>query len=221
MGLWTWWAEDALTPLSSLSDFAVAPARDVSRIALLTHLSDATVAQRFAAGHTCYVAFLAQTPVAYGWVARTHAELGELQLHLRLPAGECYLWDFATLPAWRGLGIYPRLLQAILRAERAARVWIAHAPENRASQRGIRHAGFQMVGQLSFAQDGRAALAQRGDPQRALAGAALLAVPLITVHDAVELNPCWGCFITRQQTSNQPPRLCGADCCSLRKGDGH
>lgn len=217
MGLWTWWAEDALAPLSSLSGFAVAPARDVSRVAPLTGLSDATVTQRFAAGQACYVAFLAQTPVAYGWLARTQAELGELQLDLRLPPGECYLWDFATLPAWRGLGIYPRLLQAVLRAERAARVWIAHAPENRASQRGIQQAGFQLVGHLSFAQDGRAALAQRGDVQRAQAGAALLAVPLITPDDAIELNPCWGCFIARQQASHQPPRLCGAYCCSVQQ----
>ena len=28
-----------------------------------------------------------------------------------------HLWDFVTLPAYRGRGVYPHLLQAILRAE--------------------------------------------------------------------------------------------------------
>src|SRR5262249_35635739 len=49
---------------------------------------------------------------------------------------------------WRGLGIYPRLLQAILAREagEAQRFWIGHVRENRASGRGIVKAGFGTIG---------------------------------------------------------------------------
>lgn len=49
-----------------------------------------------------------------------------------LAPGDRGLWDFATLEGWRGRGIYPRLLQAILRAEEknADCFWIGHRGDN-------------------------------------------------------------------------------------------
>jgi hypothetical protein len=73
--------------------------------------------------------------VAYGWVADAGAAIGELDVAFRLEANDRYLWDFVTLPAWRGRGVYPHLLQAILRAEEGGRFWIINAPENVASAR--------------------------------------------------------------------------------------
>jgi hypothetical protein len=118
---------------------------------------------------------------------------------LVLPRGDRYLWDFATLPAWRGRGLYPHLLQGIIAAEaaEAARLWIIHAPENRASCRGIVKAGFAPVGELSFRADGSAGFRPHDRPERARVGAALLGVPLLDADGpATEaLAPCWHCAI--------------------------
>ncbi|MBC8075410.1 MAG: hypothetical protein H7Y32_04990, partial [Chloroflexales bacterium] len=84
----------------------------------------------------------------------------------------------ATLPAWRGIGLYPRLLQAILAAESdtAARFWIAYLPENHASARGITKAGFRSVGAV-VGTDGQLRLHAGSDGARGIHGAALLGLP--------------------------------------------
>lgn len=85
----------------------------------LAALDPAEIRARLAGGHRPYVASLDGAPAAYGWVAGTGATIGELGVTFVLPAGDRYLWDFATLPAWRGRGIYPQLLRAIIAAESA------------------------------------------------------------------------------------------------------
>lgn len=116
-----------------------------------------------------------------------------------LPRGDRYLWDFATLPAWCGRGLYPHLLQGIIAAEaaEAGLLWIIHAPENRASCRGIARAGFVPVGKLSFRADGTAGFRPVDRSARARVGAALLGVPLLdAVNGTCEtLSPCWHCAI--------------------------
>ena len=191
MALATWWANDPFTELPPLADFKICPARDDFEMARINQLSVAEVLDRRRTGHLPYLGYMGQTPVTYGWVATREASIGELNLTFSLPAGELYLWDFATLPGWRGRGLYPRLLQGILQAERASRYWIIYAPENFASGVGIRKAGFQEVGQLSFAATGRVGLAPSGNIQdkKARAGASLLGVPLFETG----LSPCWGC----------------------------
>jgi hypothetical protein len=86
--------------------------------------------------------------VAYGWVAAGEASIGELTISFGMAAQDRYLWDFQTLPQWRGLRIYPRLLQGIMRhaALEDGRFWIINAPENVASAKGIGKAGFRVVG---------------------------------------------------------------------------
>ena len=83
--------------------------------------------RRFDAGHRAYVALWDGEPAAWGWVATTAAEIGELESSFAIPRGERYLWNFVTFPSHRGLGIYPRLLDAIVRLEsaEAGRFWIA------------------------------------------------------------------------------------------------
>ncbi len=90
----------------------------------------------------------------------------------------------------RGLGIYPRLLQAILRAESvdAERFWIGYAPENHASRSGIQKAGFKDVVELSFDQTGRPAL-RPYDAADTPALSRLLDLPIATES----LAPCWRC----------------------------
>ena len=191
MALATWWRGDTLPPLVPVPHFHAAASRDALLIARVTGLDPAQVQERLAAGHQPYLAYIGTAPVGYGWVAQQAAEIGELDLRFALPPTERYLWDFATLPAWQGYGIYPRLLQSIIaqQAPSIERVWIIYAPENTPSGAGMGKAGLEVVGQLSFGREGRVGLAPLGRPERAQAGAALLGVPL----SAYRLAPCWSC----------------------------
>jgi GNAT superfamily N-acetyltransferase len=163
---------------------------DPIRMAALQGRTFDEMRRRFAAGHRAYLATLDGEPAAWGWVATRAAEIGEIAATFEIPANERYLWNFVTLPAHRGKGIYPRLLHAILRAEagEAERFWIGYAPENHASEAGIRKAGFTVMAEVSFDAAGRPAvkaLAPGGDEEVAH----LLGLP---IADAV--TPCWRCI---------------------------
>ena len=191
MSLATWWYEDPRPELVPLEGLAVCSSEDDALLANMARLPLAEIAARRAAGHRPYIAYLEGTPAAYGWVATRVASIGELELTVTLPAGNRYLWDFATLPAFRGRGVYPHLLAEIARRESppATRLWIIHAPENLPSGIGISRAGFQPVTELSFDPDGRPALAPLVEGPRLAAAAALLGLPLVEAA----LAPCWGC----------------------------
>ena len=174
------WPGDELPVLPPVSGFAVAPADDDGILAALAGIALAEVVARRRAGNRPYLARLGGEPVALGWSTGTAVEIGELDLAFTLPPGNRYLWGFVTLPAWRGRGIYPRLLQAILRAEGdEVRAWIGHEPHNDASARGILKAGFGCVGNVFRTSDGSFALTPTGPGEHAEAGAALLGAALL------------------------------------------
>ncbi len=208
MALATWWSGDPLPALPALPGLRTATTTDTPLLARLAALDPAGVATRLAGGHRPYVAALDDVPVAYGWVAVAGATIGELGVSFTLPRGDRYLWDFATLAAWRGRGVYPQLLQGIVREESttAARLWIILAPENPASAHGIAKAGFAPVGELSFRAGGGAGFRPFGDPLRARVGAALLGVPLLnaTGGPVEPLAPCWHCAIETARRALPP-----------------
>lgn len=175
-----------LTPLAGL---VVRRECDASAMAALQRRTPAEIQRRFDAGHRAYVALLHDAPAAFGWVATESAEIGELSSTFAIPSGERYLWNFVTLEPFRGLGIYPRLVDAIVRAESGAeRFWIAAAPENHASGSGIRKAGFTALAELSFDADGRPAI------QPIVPGAASIVSRLLDLPQAqATLTPCWRC----------------------------
>jgi GNAT superfamily N-acetyltransferase len=159
-------------------------------LARLNRIPLAEVRARRHDGHRPYVGRLQGMPVAYGWVATRSASIGELNLTITLSQRDRYLWDFATLPAWQGRGLYPRLLQAILQQEMdAERFWIIYAPENLPSGAGMRKAGLVAAIELSFDADGQVRLAALGAQERARTAAELLGVSLVE-H---QLAPCWCC----------------------------
>jgi RimJ/RimL family protein N-acetyltransferase len=206
MALATWWVGDPFEDLPPKSDFHVRPADDAI-LAQVAGLTCAEEQERRRAGHRPYASYIGATAVAYGWVATREAAIGELGLAFSLPPGDRYLWDFATIPDWQVRGLYPRLLQAIVRAEQsdlAHRFWIIHAPENRPSGAGMQKAGFEAVGQLSFRPDGRVGLIPLARHNRAQAGAALLGVPLL--DDG--LSPCWRCMDRVVCTCKLDPERC-------------
>ncbi len=204
MALATWWASDPLMELTPVADFHVGLAADDARLAAINRITVAEVEQRRRAGHLPYVGFMDGTAATYGWVATREASIGELNLVFPIAADSRYLWDFATLPEWQGRGLYPRLLQAIVQAERAERFWIIHAPENLPSGAGMQKAGFQAIGQLSFQRDNRLGLVPLGPPERARVGAGLLGVALITDG----LSPCWRCVDQVVCTCQLDPETC-------------
>ena len=177
--LYTWWRGDPLVELPALPGLAIELAHELDLLAEVSGLSPSEIQARVDARHRPYLARLDQTPVAYGWMATRSASIGALGISFRVPPESRYLWDFVTLPGCRGKGIYPRLLQAILRREQEAdRFWIGHDAPNVASAHGILKAGFTRVGEIYWLPDGSLAMVAIGSLERAWAGAALLGIRL-------------------------------------------
>jgi GNAT superfamily N-acetyltransferase len=182
--------DDPMPELSAVSGLSVSRETSDLAMARLQGRSREEMLRRLEDGHRAYVALREERPAAWGWVATRTARIGELGTTFTIPAGERYLWNFVTLPSHRGLGIYPRLLQAIVRAEsaEAERFWIGYAPENRASGSGIRKAGFVSIAEMSFDASGHPALSSM------IPGGATAASRVLGLRVASEaLAPCWRC----------------------------
>ena len=199
---------DPTPELEPLPGLVVRREEDAAVMAALQGRTGAEMTRRFEAGHRAYVAWRDSAPAAWGWVATRTADIGELGSSFAIPAGERYLWNFVTLAAHRGLGIYPRLLEAIVRAEarEAERFWIAYAPENHASGAGIRKAGFVPLAELSFDAAGRAAL------RALLPGGARAASRVLGLPEAQEpLAQCWRCVRAGRGSMACAPGRCRCD----------
>jgi ribosomal protein S18 acetylase RimI-like enzyme len=127
---------------------------DAAALAAAMGLSGADpVVARLEGGRRCFGAWVAGQLVAYGWVSSGEEEIGELERTFRLPPGEHYIWDCATVPALRGKRLYSALLghiAAALRDEGARRVWIGASLRNQPSVRGFAAAGFLPVITLTY-----------------------------------------------------------------------
>ena len=181
---------------------------DAAAMAALQGRTVEEIDRRFGGGHRAWVALVGDAPAAWGWVATRVAEIGELPATFDIRDGERYLWNFVTLPAHRGRGIYPRLLDAIVRAESAdaERFWVAYAPENHASGSGIRKAGFVDVAELSFDAEGRPAL------HDIVPGGATLAAPVLGLPVSADaLAPCWRCIRAGRVGMTCAPGRCACD----------
>ncbi len=111
------------------------------------------IMRRFERGKRCYAGLLADDIVTYGWVTFDEEGIGELGLKARLRAGEAYIWNCATLPAYRGQHLYPALLAHILGklyAEGISRAWLGTDADNIPSQKGVALVGFQPILDVGF-----------------------------------------------------------------------
>lgn len=198
--------DDPMPSLPAQRALTIERTVDGDRMAALQGKSAIEISRRFRDGHRAYLARLDDVAAAWGWVATRTAAIGELGATFAIPAGERYLWNFVTLPSHRGLGIYPRLLQAIVRAEsrEAERFWIAYAPENHASGSGIAKAGFHPVAEMSFDANGGPAL------RNVMPGGARIASRLLGLRETSEaLAPCWRCV-----RAGRPGMSCAAGNCA-------
>ncbi len=110
--------------------------------------TEAAVLSRFRAGRRCYAASVEGALAAYGWVSFKEEGIGEIGLRIHLALGEAYIWDCATLPAYRGQRLYPALLAYIIRElynEGLHRIWIGADTGNLASQKGMALVGFRPI----------------------------------------------------------------------------
>lgn len=208
---------DAVPDLEPLTSLVIRRELRVDLLAQLQARGADEIRNRFASGHRAYVAYLDGEPAAFGWVATRVAVIGELGATFELPFGERYLWNFVTLSAHRGKGIYPRLINAIVRAEsgEAYRFWIAYAPENRASGSGIRKAGFTTIARLSFDANGNAAISVEVESETEP-----LAVGLPVV--AEPLSECWRCVRAASNRRESVAQMsCGRTpcCCDYQRPD--
>ena len=179
MALATWWQGDPLPELAPLAQFSAHPSMDIPLLASLVQIDKDEIQARLQSGNVPYIAYIGRVPTGYGWVASRAGEVVEINLHFDLPPRNSYLWDFATLPEWRGKGIYPHLLQSIVRQESATfdRHWILYAPFNLASRAGIHKAGFQSLLEFNFDDHGFSAQPLIASDRLSTA-AALLGIPL-------------------------------------------
>ena len=114
-------------------------------------LTLAEITKRLDNGRQCYAAWVDGQIAAYGWVSFKEEDIGELNLRIKLLPGEAYIWDCATLPAFREKLLYSALLIYILgelRAQNICRAWIGADYDNLASQKGMARAGFHHVADL-------------------------------------------------------------------------
>lgn len=154
--LWLWRKGEPIRPTVTRLNVRFEVALDDEELARAAGLGSAAVADRRRRGNQPYLARIGEDLAAYGWACRGTAECGCKNLPFIAREGDCYLWDFATLPRWRGNGLYPSLLAWILgRDESVLRYWIMHQRTNEASRRGIERAGFRLVAALHDQPDGR------------------------------------------------------------------
>lgn len=122
-------------------------------VAAMRPTSEAEIDARLASGRRAYVVEGPPGVLAYGWVTRGDEDIAEIEGRIRIGPTEAYVWDCATLPAFRGRGLYPALLAAIAREladEGVARVWIAARADNAASLRGLEKAGYRRVADIRY-----------------------------------------------------------------------
>lgn len=176
----TWWRGDSLPKLAPLPTFSASASTDISLLAHLTNLSEQEVQSRIQRENRPYVAFMNETPTAYGWVATRVSGVKELQFSFNIPSDNLYLWDFLTLPQWRGQGIYPHLLQAIIAQEHATqRFWIGYEPGNETSAHSIKKAGFHVVCDFVVSNNRISGLELYATGEQAQASADFFKLPII------------------------------------------
>jgi len=150
MSLYKLTNDNSLPFIPSPAGLKIKECYDAGMLAAMGGTTTEEIKKRFSNEHVAFVAFINNVPAAFGWMARGKAFIGELNHEMVLPVANRYLWNFRTMEAFRGMGIYPALLQFIIQFEQktADTFWIIHAPENKASLRGIQKAGFEYVGKI-------------------------------------------------------------------------
>jgi ribosomal protein S18 acetylase RimI-like enzyme len=125
--------------------FAPIGGADAALLAAAMELPESEVVGRLARGCRVVAAWQGDAVASYCWISTHRERVGELARDLSLPAGESYVWDCATVPQYRGQGLYRSLLRRIammLSGEGQRRVWIGATSTNEVSNRTFATVGF-------------------------------------------------------------------------------
>lgn len=136
------------------AEFDEVTKREAEKLAAaMDQVDRSPVVQRFKSGRRCYAGWVDGIIATYCWVSMESETIGEMEHELQLLENEAYIWDCATLPAYRRNRLYSALLSEMLRMlneEGFQRVWIGSNLENKASLLGFENAGFQPITKLTY-----------------------------------------------------------------------
>jgi len=136
----------------SIDGFALVGMAGAVELAAAMDVPLAFVTERLAWSR-CYAGWVDGRIVSYGWVSAVATPIGEIDSTIQPDPGEAYIWDCVTAVAYRGRGLYRRLLIFILRdltRDQVQRVWIATVEENGPGRQGAQRAGFQPVLRIRY-----------------------------------------------------------------------
>ncbi len=155
--LWALQTDNSLPPLYPARveiDFTELGPNEVGGLASAMNLpSPKPIEQRLQGNRRCFIARVNGQIASYGWVTRGVERVGELERQFNLGNDEAYIWDCATVPAWRRQGCYSALLNHIiyrLHDEGVARLWIGASRQNQPSIQGIANAGFNQIVDVTY-----------------------------------------------------------------------
>jgi len=154
--LWALDAADRPPPCSARvpTEFAEVRGDQLDELAGAMNLPNSDlIQQRLQSSRRCFSLRIADQIAAYAWVTRGPECVGELERQFHLHSDEAYIWDCATVPAWRGRRCYSALLSQSIRElyrEDVRRIWIGASLHNHASTRGFANAGFKQVVDLTY-----------------------------------------------------------------------
>ena len=126
--------------------FAAVSAAEAAPLAAAMGLAESEVLGRLARGSRVIAAWQGDEVASYCWISVHRERVGEHARDLTLPAGDSYVWDCATVPRFRGQGLYRSLLRQIaetLAGEGQRRIWIGASSANEASNRTFSTVGFR------------------------------------------------------------------------------
>jgi len=111
------------------------------------------IERRLRSARRCFAAWVGEEIASYCWLSLEEEEVGEMERTIRLPDGEGYIWNCATLPRFRRQRLYTALLNFMIRrlaAEDFRRIWVGANRENRPSLSAFDTAGFRPAGTMTY-----------------------------------------------------------------------
>jgi GNAT superfamily N-acetyltransferase len=83
--------------------------------------------KRLARGCRCFGAWIGHDLAGYGWLSTGPEWIGELELEIAPDPGDGYVWNCATVPAYRRRGVFRSMLAGMIaqaREDGLRRIWI-------------------------------------------------------------------------------------------------
>ncbi len=125
----------------------LAAVSEISR--LKNHADNRIILDRLKRGHICLAAGIGGRPAAFIWIDPVEYHLEENSGRGRLKPGEAFIYDCLTSAHWRGLNIYPLLLEQAARTmktEGFQAMTMLINTANRPALRAAAKAGFRETG---------------------------------------------------------------------------